>query len=231
MAVQPILAGSVVDSAYERIRAMIVEGEIPADRRLNQGELADAFGISRTSVREALHRLVGDSLVEFQTNRGFFAAAPLELEAVISRLETRLVLEPGIARLATHRRTNEEIQALHRVIHGEQRARSSRAAHDLSREFHATLARATKNSELARAFDVLWTPDVGRQLLGRRLESPTWQAEDVSEHEAIADAVEKGEAELAARLMYEHVESAYAHWMAELAETEPSHPMTRVTSG
>ena len=49
---------------------MIVEGEIPADRRLNQGELAASFGISRTSVREALHRLVGDSLVDFRRTAG-----------------------------------------------------------------------------------------------------------------------------------------------------------------
>jgi DNA-binding GntR family transcriptional regulator len=222
MDAQPILAGSVVEVAYERIRAMIVEGAIPPDGRLNQGELADAFGISRTSVREALHRLVGDTLVEFRRNRGFFVAAPLQLHAVISRLEMRLLLEPGMARLASERRNDKEIRALRRVISGQQRARSPRAAHDLSREFHSTLAQATRNSELIRAFEALWTPDIGRQLLARRLQSPTWQAEDVSEHEQIADAVERGDGERAAHLMYEHLHAAHAHWLAELAETEPT---------
>jgi DNA-binding GntR family transcriptional regulator len=220
MELQPIRAGSVTELAYERIRAQIVNGRFPPQTRLHQGELATSFGISRTSVREALHKLTSESLVEFHRHRGFFVAAPLKLEAVLARLEVRLLLEAGIARLAAERRTDEDVAALQRAVQGEARARSTRAAHDLSREFHILLARATGNDELVRMLDSLWTVDVGRQLLARRVTSSTWQAEDVAEHEAIAEAVADGDADRAAELMHSHIAEAYSHWSEEAAADE-----------
>lgn len=220
MKLEPIRAGSVTELAYERLRSLIVEGKLPPHARLHQGELATSLGISRTSVREALHRLTSESLVEFHRHRGFFVAAPLRLDAVLDRLEVRLLLEAGIARLAAERRTEEDIVALRRAVQGESRARSPRAAHDLSREFHFLLARATGNTELVRMLDSLWTVDVGRQLLARRVTSSTWQSEDVSEHEAIAEAVAAGDGDLAAELMHKHVADAYSHWSEEAAATE-----------
>jgi len=220
MKLEPIRAGSVTELAYERIRSSIVDGKLPPHARLHQGELADSLGISRTSVREALHRLTSESLVEFHRHRGFFVAAPLRLDAVLARLEVRLLLEPGIARLAAERRTDEDAAALSRAVQGESRARSPRAAHDLSRAFHFQLAQATGNSELVRMLESLWTVDVGRQLLARRVTSPDWQSEDVSAHEEIADAVAGGDGDLAADLMHKHVAEAYSHWSEEAAVTE-----------
>jgi DNA-binding GntR family transcriptional regulator len=217
---EPIRAGSVTELAYERIRSSIVDGKLPPHARLHQGELADSLGISRTSVREALHRLTSESLVEFHRHRGFFVAAPLRLDAVVARLEVRVLLEPGIARLAAERRTDDHVTALRRAVQGESRARSPRAAHDLSREFHFLLAQATGNSELVRMLESLWTIDVGRQLLAMRVTSPEWQAEDVSEHEAIAEAVAAGDGDLAAAHMLRHVAEAHAHWSEEAAAAE-----------
>jgi DNA-binding GntR family transcriptional regulator len=212
MQVQPIQVGSVSELAYARIRTLIVDGTMAPNSRLRQGELAGALGISRTSVREALHRLAAEELVEFQRNRGFFVAGPLHIDAVLDRLEVRLILEPGIARLAASRRTDDDIRELNRVVKGEGKARSPRAAHDLSREFHMLIAHAARNAELAEVLDSLWTVDVGRQLLARRVESPTWQSQDAAEHEAIAAAVAGRDSERAAELMRQHVASAYAHW-------------------
>jgi DNA-binding GntR family transcriptional regulator len=217
---EPIRAGSVTELAYERIRSSIVDGKLPPHARLHQGELADSLGISRTSVREALHRLTSESLVEFHRHRGFFVAAPLRLDAVLARLEVRLLLEPGIARVAAERRSEDDVAALKRAVQGEARARSPRAAHDLSREFHFLLAQATGNAELARMLESLWTVDVGRQLLARRVTSPGWQSEDVAEHEAIADAVEAGDGDAASEVMRKHVAEAYSHWSEEAAVTE-----------
>lgn len=218
MDVGPIEGNSVVEIAYDRIRHLIVSGDLPPDRRLNQGQLASSFGISTTSVREALHRLVRDTLVDFRRNRGFFVASPLRLHAVVNRLEVRLVLEPGVAKLAAERRSDDHALELERVIEGEAQAESPQAAHDLSREFHVALTRAARNNEFERALDALWAPDVGRQLLARRLESATWQSQDVAEHAAIAAAVRNGDGERAAQLMFEHINAAYRHWRAELVD-------------
>ncbi|HET8759120.1 MAG TPA: GntR family transcriptional regulator [Solirubrobacteraceae bacterium] len=217
MGLQPIRTGSVTEIAYERIRSLIVEGRLASEARLHQGQLADSLGISRTSVREALHRLSSESLVDFHPQRGFFVAAPLHLDAVVDRLELRLLLEGGIARLAAERRTDADVAALRSAVRGESKARSARAAHDLSREFHVTVARASRNPELVKTLEALWTVDIGRQLLARRGTSPDWQPEDVAEHEAIAEAIAAGDGALAEKLMREHVQEAYAHWSREAA--------------
>jgi DNA-binding GntR family transcriptional regulator len=201
----------VVGLAYDEIRTLIVDGPLGPGARLGQAELADRLGISRTSVREALRRLAGDGIVEFEVNRGFFVA-DLGLDRVLERLEARWVLEPEIARLAAERHTEFDLDAMREAIEAEQAARSSDDAHDASRSFHVAVAAATRNDALRRLLESLWIADVGRRLLARRRRAPTWQTADVEEHRSILAAVEQGDADRAARLMREHVGSAVRHW-------------------
>jgi DNA-binding GntR family transcriptional regulator len=202
---------SVVDLAYERIRRLVLEGDIAPGSRLGQVELAERLGISRTPVREALRRLSAEGLVDSHPNRGFWAA-DLGLDAVLRRLEVRLILEPGIARVAAARRSDADLVALERCITREENARSGLAAHDASREFHFALARATGNDEHVRILDSLWLVEVGRRLLARRAAAGSWQRADSSEHRAIAAAVEAHDGDEAARLMEAHIRAAVQHW-------------------
>ena len=202
---------SVVDLAYERIRQLLLDGDIAPGARLAQVDLAEQLGISRTPVREALRRLSAEGLVDSHPNRGFWAAE-LGLDAVLRRLEVRLILEPGIARLAAERRTESHLAELRRSIAREEKARTGLAAHDASREFHFVLARATGNEEHVRILDSLWLVEVGRRLLSRRATEVEWQGADVSEHRAIAAAVAERCGDDAARLMEAHVRAAVQHW-------------------
>ena len=211
IAVQPIDRGSVVDLAYRRIKTLIEDGEIEPSARLRQGDLADALAISRTSVREALHRLTGDDLVVFETNRGFFVAS-FHLDAVLERLEVRLVLEPGLARLASERRTKVDLSDLGQIVKAQRDADTSRLAHDMSREFHIRLARTTRNEQAVRVLESLWSLDLGRRLLARRMATPGWQEGDAAEHDAILEAVAARDAERAASLMEQHVAATHQHW-------------------
>ena len=202
---------SVADRVYERIRGLVLSDELAPGTRLGQVELAERFGISRTPVREALRRLAGEGLVDFHSNRGF-RVADLGLDAVLRRLEVRTLLEPGIARLAAERRTEGDVRALEDCLSRQELARGGTAAHDATREFHVTLARATGNEELVRAFESLWLVEVGRRLLSRRSAVSDWQSADLQEHRAIASAVAEGRAADAERLMAAHVSGALQHW-------------------
>jgi DNA-binding GntR family transcriptional regulator len=202
---------SVVGLAYDEVRGMIVAGSLAPGSRLGQGELADQLGISRGSVREALRRLAGDGLVEFEVNRGFFVS-DLGLGQVRQRLEARLVLEPEVARLAAERRTGDDVAAMRSAIATERAARSSDAAHDASRAFHLAVAAATRNEAFVRLLEGLWIADVGRRLLAERRRAASWQDDDVEEHEAIVVALEARDGERAAALMRAHVASAVRHW-------------------
>jgi DNA-binding GntR family transcriptional regulator len=207
----PLRVRSVVGLAYDEVRAMIVDGRLQPGARVGQAELADALGISRGSVREALRRLTGDGLVAFEVNRGFFVTN-VGLGGVLERLEARLLLEPAIARLAAERRTEDDLAALRRAVAEERAARSAAAAHDASRTFHAALVAATRNETLTRIFDSLWIEDVGRRLLASRRSQPDWQEADVAEHAELLEAVEAADADRAEKLMRGHVESAWRHW-------------------
>jgi DNA-binding GntR family transcriptional regulator len=211
MVMEPIRADSVVDRAYERIRALILDGEVLPGARLGQVELAEQLGISRTPVREALGRLTGEGLVEFLPNRGFRAAG-LVIDQVVRRLEVRLLLEPGIARLAAERRTDEHLAALDAAIAREEAATGRVAAHDASRDFHLVLAEATGNRELVSVFASLWIVEIGRRLLARRSAEEEWTGSDASEHRLIAAAVEARDGAKAAQIMESHIRDALRHW-------------------
>lgn len=213
-AMAPVQADSIADQTYQRIRSLVVGGELAPGARLGQGELADMLGVSRTPVREALRRLAGEGLVHFYANRGFYAA-DAGLEGVVRRLEVRAVLEPGAARLAASRRTEEDLQALANAVARERAARSATAAHDASRDFHMAVVGAVGNEEFTRIFDSLWIVEVGRRLLARRRSAPTWQRQDCDEHEAILAAIEAGDGDAAERLMRSHLGEALEHWSPE----------------
>jgi DNA-binding GntR family transcriptional regulator len=162
-------------------------------------------------VREALRRLAGESLVDFHSNRGF-RVADLGLDAVLPRMEVRSIVEPGIARLAALRRTEEDLRRLEEAIADEEGARDGVAAHDASRNFHIALARASGNEELVRVLNSLWLVEVGRRLLSRRTADPNWLHDDVAEHREILIAVSENRAADAERLMADHIGSAVHHW-------------------
>ena len=209
-----IRADSVVDLAYERIRAMIDSGEIPPGARLGQVELAEQLGISRTPVREALRRLTGEGLAEFLPNRGFRAASP-SIDDVLRRLEVRSLVEPGIARLAAERRTDADLAQLAAAIAAEEAATTRIAAHDASRAFHLAIATATGNRELAGVLEAMWIVEIGRRLLAARATSAQWKRTDVAEHRAIAAAIEARHGDRAAALMAAHIGEALQHWEHE----------------
>lgn len=209
---RPLRVRSVVGLAYDEIRELIVSGALEPGARLGQAELADQLGISRGSVREALRRLAGDGLVEFEVNRGFFVV-DFGLDVVLRRLEARLLVEPQVARLASERRRPEDLAAMRAAIAAERAATSAGAAHDASRAFHMALVAATRNDPLTRVIDGLWIADVGRRLLARRRLAAGWQEADAREHEEILAAVEAGDADAAEHLMRRHDEDAFCHWL------------------
>lgn len=215
----PIPSHSVADLAYERIRSLVLGGELAPGTRLGQVELAERLGISRTPVREALRRLGGEGLVEGYSNRGF-RVTDLGLDAVLRRLEVRAILEPGIAALAAGRRTERDLEAMQGAIDAEIQARDGLEAHDASRRFHVALARASGNDEFVRVIESLWLVEVGRRLLFRRSTEPDWQREDVSEHREVLAAVSEGHAAEAERLMAGHVRGAVHHWEPEIRDNE-----------
>ena len=213
LSVQPIQASSVVSLAYDRIRALILSGDVAPGTRLGQVDLAERLGVSRTPVREALRRLTGEGLVEFQDQRGF-RVADIAIDDVVRRLEVRLLLEPGAARLAAERAHDGGPRP---PVRGRRarapRARRAIAAHDASREFHVLVAAATHNRELVGAIEALWLIEVGRRLLAApprraRLAGRTTSTSTSRSSPRCTRAT----ATAPPQLMEDHVRDALRHW-------------------
>ena len=188
-------------------------GRLPSERAL-----AREYGVSRSTIREALRELAGEGGVTAlhgsawsvntssdQLARAFSLQLELGQMSEASLVEGRLLLEPAIASLAATRRDAEEIARLaqlHLLT-----AEAVDDAHFLENDiaFHEQLARCTGNGYLILAVTPLMTT------LGSarrdRVAGTDVKASVVSEHEAILGAVRDGDPRRAHDLMAQHVRS------------------------
>jgi DNA-binding GntR family transcriptional regulator len=104
---------NATDSTYTAIRRSIMAGHYPPGTQLKEEHLADLMGVSRTPVRAALQRLIGDRLLRSEANRGVFVAewTTRDIQEVF---ELRLLLEPHAAGLAAVRATEKQIDGMRR---------------------------------------------------------------------------------------------------------------------
>lgn len=99
-ALQPIEAVQLGDRTYSSLRQAIIGGELTPGEQLKDRQLAEVLGVSRTPVREALHRLEHAGLVESRGRGGWVVAAFTEQD-IRELFELRRALEPlGIDHLA-----------------------------------------------------------------------------------------------------------------------------------
>ena len=107
-ALQP---SSLADRAYLSIRDLIVSLELAPGALIDERRLVETLGIGRTPVREALRRLAQEQLVEVFARRGMFVTG-VDVRDLARISEVRAALEPGAARLAAERATEEERDGL-----------------------------------------------------------------------------------------------------------------------
>lgn len=97
------------------LRNAIMSGEIGPGTQLRQDEIATRFGTSRIPVREALHQLSAEGLVELQPNKGAVVKS-YSVEEIIEILEIRIGLETRALRLAIPNMAEEDIAAASEVL-------------------------------------------------------------------------------------------------------------------
>lgn len=188
------------------IRDDIISGFFAPGSRLTEEQLAKRYGVSRVPVREALRTLESEGFVQTRRHAGASVAEPTEQEAA-DLLDIRGLLEPLGAARAAQRRTEAHVKVLRGLVRLGQERSLQRQLSDLPALdgwFHETLAQASGSPTLVALLTQLrhkiaWVYAVDTP--GRAVES--WE-----EHGAIVDAVARGDAERARRLMAAHVERA-----------------------
>lgn len=200
----PLLAEQV----YQQIQERVLTGRIPPGSALSVPRLAADLGVSRSPVREAVQQLIAVGLAVHVPYAGARVRA-LDEDLVDDVFELRESLDALAARRATARMAPAVVDDLDRIVEesrrvGEEGADAARMA-ALDVRFHALLRDQAGSEPLTLAL-------VRLEALGHLISADMWNrpensASAISEHEAIAAAVRRGDAEAAGALAAAHVRS------------------------
>ncbi|HKB25198.1 MAG TPA: GntR family transcriptional regulator [Methylomirabilota bacterium] len=195
----------LADTVYAALRQAILEREFVPGEPLTEGDLSRRFRVSRTPVREALAKLERDRLVRVVPKKGAFVRA-LSHDEIRDLYEVREALEALAVRLATPHLSREELEDFEARFR-ELRARGPRAAYTevrpLGEEFHRLLVKRTENARLMRVLEEM--REEVRPVWTMALVAPRRVQALIREHLAIIDALRRGDARRAARLMRLHI--------------------------
>jgi len=207
------------EQIFKKLAASIAEGKHEVGQRLpSERELAQAFGVSRPTVREAIIALELDGLVDVRLGSGVYVTnrqppsgregdkdiGPFEL------LEARRAIEGEAAALAAMRIGDDQLEQLSALIaemRDDNRHNEILMSEEADRRFHELIASSTQNSGIIAAVQMLWDArarspqshsmdDKGR---ARGLKPP------IDEHTAIVRALKKRDPEAARAAMHEHI--------------------------
>lgn len=202
------------DHIYSVLRDAILEMDIyndETDLRLDERQLAEKLGISRTPIREALVRLEREGFVAIQPRKGVFVLRK-SLEEVLEMIVVWAALESMAARLATSEASDAEIIGLRAL--GE-RYSSTKARANISEyseaniAFHQEILAMSKCVLLKQLADDLFLHM--RAVRNRAMPEGDRADRSVVDHMCIIEAIEARDADLAARLVREHTLRLHEH--------------------
>jgi GntR family transcriptional repressor for pyruvate dehydrogenase complex len=223
---------AVTDEAILKIKAMILSGELgPGDRLPPEKELSEALGLSRSSLREAVKALAIIRVLDVRRGDGTYVTSltpSLLLDAmsfvvdihqddsVLELFEVRRILEPAAAALAAPRMGAADITHLRELM---ARVDDTTPADDLVANdmvFHRYIAERAGNAYLTGLLDTLSSSTV-RARVWRGLTEQGAVTRTLTEHRAIVDALEAGDANLASAQATVHI-SGVMQWLRRASE-------------
>jgi GntR family transcriptional repressor for pyruvate dehydrogenase complex len=211
------ISEDIVDSLLSLIR----ERELrPGDKLPAERELAAMMQVSRPSLREALRALAIMNMVEIRQGDGTYVSS-LTPELLMSHLDfvfslndtevlelfqARKVLEPGIVAMAAERITDPEVIALEECVRRSVAlVDDHRAFLEADVEVHELIARAAKNSVLARFMASI--SQLGKVSRSRTVELPGVTRQSVQDHSAIVAALKRRDPQAARLAMLHHLDN------------------------
>jgi len=208
----------VYEAVAEQIQRRIVEDLEPGDALPPERELVRMFGVSRSSIRDAIRKLELLGLVEPRQGAGTVVREPsadalsvpftgvlLQKRKVIADLlDFREMLEPPLARRAALHASPTQLAAMEEILHRqESNLHSGKIAIEEDSEFHYSIALAAKNAVALKIIDVLM--DLLRKTRERSLQTEGRKQKSLAGHQRILTALKKGDGRAAETAMRKHL--------------------------
>ncbi|MDA1325836.1 MAG: GntR family transcriptional regulator [Proteobacteria bacterium] len=215
LAVRPLeFSFSLKDRIYEALKETIAGMDIyegMGEPRLDERQLSEDLGVSRTPVREAIARLEQEGLVRIVPRRGVFVARKTKPE-ILEMITVWAALESMAARLITENATDGEIASL-RTLFATMEDDIARANIDeysgMNIRFHQAIIRLSKSKLLETMTETLFIHM--RSIRARTIGENDRVQRSIIDHMNIIKALEDRDADLAERLSREHTLGLAVH--------------------
>ena len=205
---QPINTSlSLRDQAYAALKQAIIDADIYShdeELRLDERQLSQSLGVSRTPIREAMTLLEQEGFLRTVPRRGIFIVRKTKKQ-IVEMIEMWAAIESMAARLATTNASDEEIASL-RTMFDEFR-HSTPAEHideysDANIAFHQAIIRLSGSHLMGKTIENLFLHV--RAIRRMTISQSDRAARSIVDHMRIIEALEKRDTELAERLVRQH---------------------------
>lgn len=217
----------LTDQVIDRVRALVAKGAYGVGDRLpSQAELCSAFGVGRSTIREAMRVLANRGMVDVRHGEGTFVAAKTTSATFEERLgraeladiyEARLFLELPLAELAAERRTMRDVASMRAFLKKREvaiRARDVARYGDADFGFHLAVAKAAKNAALLGVYESFVR--TVQPLLDAAVTPDYVRTENDKLHAELCEAIARGDVGETRRLVRAHLKRSLKDVSASL---------------
>ena len=228
-AVVPLAPQRAARIATQLLDIIKLQKLAPGDRLPPERQLAELLEVSRPSLREALHILQAQGLVQIKHGQGTFVQEPIVAQELRASMMTkthglnelfdaREVLEVPAAKWAAEKATKEDIRLLRATLNQIDYVTAIHPIdydqlHLLDAKFHLTIVGIAGNRFINQTLNVL--QDVMRMSMQTTLRLPGRSDISRSEHSDILAAIENKNGELASKLTFQHITGARVTALAD----------------
>ena len=205
----PQARGLATLQATDRLREMILDGRLPPGARISERHMNEAFGLSRTPLREAFKVLNAEGLVELSPNRGAMVTR-LSLTDLQAAFELLATLDGTGGEYACERASDAEIAhiaALHDEMVAEFKKRDLQRYFRLNKEIHLAIVDAAANPALSRVYRSECAR-VDRYRFSGNRDLERWER-SIRQHEQILDALRTRQGALLREILIAHRRSGW----------------------
>jgi DNA-binding GntR family transcriptional regulator len=209
----------------DQLREAIIRGDYPPSALLSEGTLAQAYGTSRTPIREAIQQLQLEGLVEVVPRVGTFVRAPSRRE-VGELFQLKSALEGLGAQLLSQRGKVAETELLQsNVEQSELAVREGNVERyaQLVKEFHELIIQGSDNRRLAEHYDKLMNQLAYHRIVLTTLRHPGRLGASLVEHHTVLERILDKDGFGAELAMRDHVRASEREAMTDRADPDLAH--------